>query len=74
MSANQEITAPIIIVGGGIGGASAALALARKGIPSVVLEQATVFLCGPDGFMADVRSWLEGRLEPAQLRFESFDF
>ncbi len=43
MSANQEITAPIIIVGGGIGGASAALALARKGIPSVVLEQATVF-------------------------------
>lgn len=38
------------------------------------LEQATVFLCGPDGFMADVRSWLEGRLEPAQLRFESFDF
>ena len=38
------------------------------------LEQATVFLCGPDGFMADVRSWLESRLEPAQLRFESFDF
>ena len=38
------------------------------------IEQATVFLCGPDGFMADVRSWLESRLEPAQLRFESFDF
>lgn len=43
MSANKEITSPILIVGGGIGGASAALALARKGIPSIVLEQATVF-------------------------------
>ena len=38
------------------------------------LARATVFVCGPEGFMADVRSWLEGRLEPAQLRFESFDF
>ena len=43
MSENKEIKAPIIIVGGGIGGASAALALSRKGIPSIVLEQSTVF-------------------------------
>ena len=43
MSANKEIKDPVIIVGGGIGGASAALALSRKGIPSIVLEQATVF-------------------------------
>lgn len=43
MSVNKEINAPVIIVGGGIGGASAALALSRKGIPSIVLEQATVF-------------------------------
>ena len=34
----------------------------------------TVFVCGPAGFMADVRSWLDGRVDPAQLRFESFDF
>jgi ferredoxin-NADP reductase/predicted pyridoxine 5'-phosphate oxidase superfamily flavin-nucleotide-binding protein len=38
------------------------------------LDRATAFVCGPDGFMADVRSWLEPRLEPARLRFESFDF
>jgi salicylate hydroxylase len=31
---------PIIIVGGGIGGLTMALALARKGLPSIVLEQA----------------------------------
>src|SRR5688572_10025500 len=35
--------APILIVGGGIGGLGAALALARKGIASHVLEQAPKF-------------------------------
>ena len=35
--------APILIVGGGIGGFGAALALARKGIASHVLEQAPKF-------------------------------
>ncbi len=34
---------PVIIVGGGIGGLSAALALHRKGIPSQVVEQAPEF-------------------------------
>jgi len=34
---------PVIIAGGGIGGLSAALALARKGFRSVVLEQAPQF-------------------------------
>ena len=34
---------PVIIVGGGIGGLSAALALERKGIPSQVVEQAPEF-------------------------------
>jgi 3-hydroxybenzoate 6-monooxygenase len=34
---------PVIIVGGGIGGLSAALALARQGIPSQVVEQAPEF-------------------------------
>lgn len=32
---------PVIIAGGGIGGLSTALGLARKGVPSVVLEQAS---------------------------------
>jgi 2-polyprenyl-6-methoxyphenol hydroxylase-like FAD-dependent oxidoreductase len=35
---------PILIVGGGIGGLSAALALSRKGIPVQVLEQAPEFM------------------------------
>src|SRR3954451_14925238 len=34
---------PVIIAGGGIGGLAAALALARKGFKSVVLEQAPQF-------------------------------
>ena len=32
-----------LIVGGGIGGLTAALALARRGIPSQVIEQAAAF-------------------------------
>jgi 3-hydroxybenzoate 6-monooxygenase len=36
-------TKPVIIAGGGIGGLAAALALARKGFRSVVLEQAQQF-------------------------------
>jgi ferredoxin-NADP reductase len=39
-----------------------------------MLDRATVFVCGPDGFMADVRSWLDGKVAPAHLRFERFDF
>jgi 2-polyprenyl-6-methoxyphenol hydroxylase-like FAD-dependent oxidoreductase len=39
----QSKAAPVLIVGGGIGGLGAALALARKGIPSHVLEQAPRF-------------------------------
>jgi salicylate hydroxylase len=39
-SANQP---PVLIVGGGIGGLTTALALARKGIPTQVLEQAPEF-------------------------------
>jgi 3-hydroxybenzoate 6-monooxygenase len=35
--------APVIVAGGGIGGLAAALALARKGFRSVVLEQASQF-------------------------------
>ena len=31
---------PVIVAGGGIGGLAAALALARKGFRSIVLEQA----------------------------------
>src|SRR5436305_9044830 len=35
--------APVIVIGGGIGGLAAAYALARKGIPVRVLEQAPEF-------------------------------
>ena len=34
---------PIIVAGGGIGGAAAALALGLKGFPVVVLEQSDAF-------------------------------
>ena len=52
----------VLIVGGGIGGLAAALALARKGIPSQVIEQAAEFKeigagiqLGPNAFwMLDV--------------------
>src|ERR1051325_1006176 len=36
-------SAPVLIAGGGIGGLAAALALARKGFRSIVLEQAPQF-------------------------------
>src|SRR6195256_3355279 len=35
---------PVLVVGGGIGGLSTALALARKGVPVQVLEQAPEFM------------------------------
>jgi 3-hydroxybenzoate 6-monooxygenase len=40
---NRPAHTPVLIVGGGIGGLAAALALAQKGVPSRVLEQAPEF-------------------------------
>src|SRR5262245_36154840 len=37
------VNQPVLVVGGGIGGLAAALALSRKGIPVQVLEQAPEF-------------------------------
>jgi 3-hydroxybenzoate 6-monooxygenase len=42
-SSKARNKAPVVIAGGGIGGLAAALALARKGFKSVVLEQASQF-------------------------------
>src|SRR3954463_4899473 len=42
-SGSSRNAQPVVIAGGGIGGLAAALALARKGFKSVVLEQAPQF-------------------------------
>src|SRR5215470_5689171 len=39
----KETKAPVLIVGGGIGGLATALALSRKGVPTHVIEQAPEF-------------------------------
>src|SRR5215470_16365945 len=39
----KETKAPVLIIGGGIGGLGTALALARKGVASHVIEQAPEF-------------------------------
>ena len=50
---------PVLIAGGGIGGLAAALGLARKGIPSILLEKAAALgeigagiQLGPNAFHA----------------------
>lgn len=34
----------------------------------------TIFICGPAGLMADVSSWLDGKVDPSRIRFERFTF
>lgn len=48
---------PVIIVGGGIGGLAAALALAARGYPSLVLEQAPEFREVGAGIQLGPNSW-----------------
>src|SRR5436190_2579953 len=49
--------APVIVAGGGIGGLAAALALARKGFKSVVLEQAPQFGEIGAGIQIEPNAW-----------------
>nr|MBA3507530.1 NAD(P)-binding protein [Betaproteobacteria bacterium] len=42
-TSQNSTAAPVVIIGGGIGGLAAALALSRKGVASLVLEQSTAF-------------------------------
>jgi salicylate hydroxylase len=53
----RDLTAPIVIAGGGIGGLSAALALAKRGYPSIVLEQAPEFKEVGAGIQLGPNSW-----------------
>jgi ferredoxin-NADP reductase len=39
-----------------------------------VLRRATVFVCGPEGFMADVTAWLARRVDASRVRVERFSF
>src|SRR5437763_14734823 len=48
---------PVIIAGGGIGGLAAALALARKGFRSIVLEQAPEFAEIGAGIQLSPNAW-----------------
>ena len=43
MVASGNLSKPIIIVGGGIGGCACALALSQRGYSSIILEQANEF-------------------------------
>jgi uncharacterized protein len=38
------------------------------------LVDKTIFICGPAGLMANVNSWLDGKIDPSRIRFESFTF
>lgn len=65
------VVGPILILGGGIGGLATALALARHGIASTVLERRSVFepegagiQIGPNGTRILQQLGIAGRLEP----------
>ena len=70
---------PILVSGGGIGGLSAALAMAQKGIPSVVLEQASEFgevgaglQVGPNAFRVFDQLGVTGAISELATFPESF--
>src|SRR5690242_13183294 len=57
MQSLKNRASPIIIAGGGIGGLAAALALANRGYPSRVLEQAPEFKEVGAGIQLGPNSW-----------------
>src|SRR6476661_10287367 len=57
MDSLKDRANPIVIVGGGIGGLAMALALAKRGYPSRVLEQAPEFKEVGAGIQLGPNSW-----------------
>ncbi len=57
MDSLKHRTKPIVIAGGGIGGLAMALALAKRGYPSLVLEQAPEFKEVGAGIQLGPNSW-----------------
>ncbi len=57
MDSLKDRDCPIVVVGGGIGGLAAALALAGRGYPALVLEQAPEFREAGAGIQLGPNSW-----------------
>jgi 3-hydroxybenzoate 6-monooxygenase len=75
MDSLKDKTDPIIVAGGGIGGLAAALALAKRGYPSRVLEQAPEFKEAGAGIQLGPNSWRclrELGIEPQVKRLAAF--
>jgi uncharacterized protein len=69
-----DSTAPSLQAGSGLRAVHRRRLNAGDFAGNPLLERATVFVCGPESLMADVRSWLDGKVDPARLRVERFGY